>query len=75
MPTWLDVMEGVKEEWKDEIDNVKDTKDGSTMKILWRGHKVERHLFWVPEKNKKFPAPDFLHYLSHFVYKIVCIHA
>lgn len=37
-------MEGVKEEWKDEIDNVKDTKDGSTMKILlWRGHKVERH--------------------------------
>lgn len=45
------------------------------MKILWRGHKVERHLFWVPEKNKKFPAPDFLHYLSHFVYDIVCIHA
>lgn len=36
-------MEGVKEEWKDEIDNVKDTKDGSTMKILWCGHKVERH--------------------------------
>lgn len=32
-------------------------------------------LFWVPEKNKKFPGPDFLHYLSHFVYNIVCIHA
>lgn len=70
------MMEGVKEEWKDEIDKCERHErwfdDENTMVRAQGG---TTFCFGFLKKNKKFPGPDFLHYLSHFVYNIVCIHA